>query len=58
MMWMTNKGKEKGRSNALPISCTDKWCVQSQTTFNFTALNGFSVMRLTDSRLESSAMVA
>ena len=60
------RGKEKGRSNAPPRTNTlYNMCPIEQyvghycpTTFNCGVIFGFNVIRLTDSRLLSSAMFA
>lgn len=60
------RGKEKGRSNAPPRNRHIKnMCSTKQdaghycpTTFNCGVIFGFNVIRLTDSRLLSSAMFA
>ena len=66
MLMDMTKGKEKGRSNAPPRNRHIKnMCSTEQdaghycpTTFNCGVIFGFNVIRLTDSRMLSSAMLA
>ena len=66
MLMDMTKGKEKGRSNAPPVTDTlIIMCPIEQdvghycpTTFNCGVIFGFNVIRLTDSRMLSSAMLA
>ena len=66
MLMDITKGEEKGRSNAPPITDTlYNMCPKEQdagrycpTTFNCGVSFGFNVIRLTLSRLLSSAMFA